>query len=86
MLEEVLIRERGKTLWGVVRELPKEDQLLLVLRYVHGLRYAEIAARMGCTEGACKTRHGRALNRLREKIRQMGLGAQLGFGQRKQPS
>ncbi len=84
LLEEVLIRERGITLWGLVRELPVQDQLVLFLRHIQDLHYAEMAAMLNCTEHACRTRHWRALDRLREKIRQMGLGEELGFGKSKQ--
>ena len=55
LLEEVLIRERKTLLWELVRELPEPDQHLLSLRYVDGLRYAEIATHLKCTEKACKT-------------------------------
>lgn len=74
LLDEVLIREQGTTLWGLVQQLPEKDQMLLSLRYEHRLPYAEIANLMKCKEGASKTRHWRALNKLREKIVQAGLG------------
>lgn len=81
LLDEVLIRERGTVLWQLVRELPEQDRQVLFLRYVHGLRYAEIAEHMGCTEKACRTRHWRALKQLREKVLQAGLGEEFGFGE-----
>jgi RNA polymerase sigma factor (sigma-70 family) len=84
LLDAVLIREQGTTLWGVVRELPEQDRLVLGLRYIHGLHYAEMAKLLKCTEHACRTQHWRALNRLRELIKQAGLGEELGFGKGKQ--
>lgn len=83
LLDEVLMRERGTILWRLVQELPEKDQLVLLLRYSYGFRYAEIATVLKCKEQACKTRHWRALDKLREKILKAGLSETLGFGKDK---
>ena len=38
---------------------------MLVLRYFHDLPVAEVAAQIGLSESACRTRASRALARLR---------------------
>jgi RNA polymerase sigma-70 factor (ECF subfamily) len=48
--------------------LPDKDREVLVMRYLEQLSMAEIAAVMGCTEGAIKVRHFRALERLRGRL------------------
>jgi RNA polymerase sigma-70 factor (ECF subfamily) len=45
-------------------QLPDRDREILVLRYLEQLSNAEIAAILGLTEGAVRTRHTRALARL----------------------
>jgi RNA polymerase sigma-70 factor (ECF subfamily) len=48
--------------------LCEHDRELLLLRYVEQLSIHEIAAALGTTEGAVKTRHLRALERLRRAL------------------
>ena len=57
--EEVRARVRD-----ALAGLPERDREVLVLRYLEQLPLAEIAAVIGTTEGAVKTRHARALLRL----------------------
>jgi RNA polymerase sigma-70 factor (ECF subfamily) len=42
------------------------DREVLVMCYLEGLPFAEIAAILGITEGAAKVRHVRALERIRK--------------------
>lgn len=49
-------------------ELAEPDREILVLRYLEQLATREIAAVLGITEGAVKTRHLRALQRLRAAL------------------
>lgn len=42
------------------------DREVLVMYYLEGLRFAEIGAILGITEGAAKLRHFRALERIRK--------------------
>ncbi|MHC5111008.1 MAG: sigma-70 family RNA polymerase sigma factor [Planctomycetota bacterium] len=55
------LRDRMHT---TLKRLPSRDQEVLVLRHLEQLSTREIAAVMGITEGAVKTRHLRALQRL----------------------
>ena len=48
--------------------LPPLDRAVLVLRYFHDLRVAEVAAQTGLSESACRTRASRALARLRTRF------------------
>lgn len=57
----------------LIRELSESDQVILRLRDVENLEYAEIAERIGgVTEGACRVRHHRAVRRLAELARASG--------------
>jgi RNA polymerase sigma-70 factor (ECF subfamily) len=46
-------------------QLPDQDRQVIVMRYLEQLTIAEIAAVLGVTESAAKSRHFRALERLR---------------------
>jgi RNA polymerase sigma factor (sigma-70 family) len=46
--------------WSEVRRLPKRQAQAAALRYVYGMSLAEIAATMGCSEGAVKSHLSRA--------------------------
>jgi len=58
--EERLLRER-------LGQLPESYQMILQLRFAHGLRATEIAARLHKSPGAVRMVLARALNTLREK-------------------
>jgi len=73
LLDEVLVRQRKEALWELVEELPEPEREVLALRYIHGLKYAEIAVYMDRTEDACKNLHYRAMQKLREKVAQKDL-------------
>ena len=45
--------------------LPPRQRAVVVLRYYEGLSTAEIADLLGCTEGAVRTFHSRAMSNLR---------------------
>jgi RNA polymerase sigma-70 factor (ECF subfamily) len=49
-----------------VEHLPPKQRLALVLRKFHGLGYDDVAATLGCTEGAARTNVHQALRKLRE--------------------
>jgi RNA polymerase sigma-70 factor (sigma-E family) len=49
-----------------LRELPRLDRAVLVLRYLEDLSVAETAERLGLSPGAVKNRSLRALTRMRE--------------------
>lgn len=45
------------------KQLSKEDREILILRFEQRLSYAEIGDRLGISEGACRSRLHRALQR-----------------------
>ncbi len=67
-LEALVAREAANTLWQAVETLPLEARRALVLRYARELSYAEMAARMGRSEAACKQLVYRALRELRSRL------------------
>lgn len=64
--------EAARVGW-LVRELSEADEVILRLRDMEDLDYAEIADRIGgVTEGACRVRHHRAVRRLAGLARASG--------------
>lgn len=64
-------QEAARELAQAISELTRTDQLIIGLRDVEELSYAEIAARLGdVSEEACRKRHSRALARLKELARE----------------
>jgi RNA polymerase sigma-70 factor (ECF subfamily) len=61
--EEMRLRVRS-----ALDELPDRDREVLILRYLEGLRNAEVAEVLGIAEGAVRVRHVRALARLRLRL------------------
>lgn len=49
-----------------VEHLPPKQRIALVLRKFHGLGYDDVAATLGCTEGAARTNVHQALRKLRD--------------------
>ena len=52
----------------LLSSLTCDDQDVLVLRIVHGLRFRDVAAALGISEEAAKKRAQRALKRLRTRV------------------
>jgi RNA polymerase sigma-70 factor (ECF subfamily) len=52
--------------------LPERDREVLVMRHLEELDNAEIAAVLGLSEGAVRTRHVRALQKLRNQLESQG--------------
>ena len=65
--EELRLRVRR-----ALGQLAERDREVLVLRYLEQLPLAEIAAVLGTTEGAVKSRHARALLRLQALLGDVG--------------
>jgi RNA polymerase sigma-70 factor (ECF subfamily) len=64
---ELLIRqERAERITAVLAQLPEDMQSVLLYRHVDGLPHAEIAERLGRSEGAVRVLYVRALERFRE--------------------
>jgi RNA polymerase sigma-70 factor (ECF subfamily) len=64
----VLQNEENAALMAVIRTLPPDRQLLLVLKFIEGLSNAEIGRILGRSEGAIKSLYHRTLKDLQKKI------------------
>jgi len=58
----------SEDLWKAVRRLRKEDQQIIYLRYFLEVPEAEAAEVLGIAQGTVKSRHHRAIARLREVL------------------
>lgn len=67
--------ERREIVSAAVSGLTERHALVVRLRYVLGLTFAEIAGEMGVSEPAVHSMHARALARLRESLGMMGVSA-----------
>lgn len=63
--EVVAVREM---VVGALRALPARQRAAVVLRYLEDLPVADVAAALGCSEGAVKSHASRGLARLREEL------------------
>jgi RNA polymerase sigma-70 factor (ECF subfamily) len=61
-------REQSVLLADALRELPELYREVIVLRHLEGLKFPEIAARLGRTEDGVKKTWARALARLRQRL------------------
>lgn len=62
-------KELRRRLWQALRRLPFEQRSAIVLRELHGMRYAEIAFSLGVSTAAVKSRLARARRTLRADLR-----------------
>jgi RNA polymerase sigma-70 factor (ECF subfamily) len=65
----VLAAERRETLLAAVNDLPEQQRLAIACRYFLELSEEETAAALGVRRGTVKSRLARALERLREGVR-----------------
>jgi RNA polymerase sigma-70 factor (ECF subfamily) len=56
----------------IVKILPEADAHLIELRYVQGMRFAEIAEKLDCTEETAKKRFQRLIKRLKKRLKKSG--------------
>ncbi len=70
--KQLLREELRQRVRDALERLRERDREVLVLRYLEQLSLAEIAAVLGTTEGAIKTRHARALLRLQALLGEEG--------------
>jgi RNA polymerase sigma-70 factor (ECF subfamily) len=63
-LEQVIAAEEATTLAGAIAQLSELQQQVIVLRFVEGLRHAEVARIIGRSRGACRVIQHRALSEL----------------------
>jgi RNA polymerase sigma-70 factor (subfamily 1) len=66
--KQLLRQELHRRVQEGLAQLPERDREVLVLRYLEQLSLKEIAAVVGASEGAVKTRHARALLRLQAML------------------
>lgn len=62
-------KELRRRLWSALERLPFEQRSAMVLRELHGMRYAEIAFSLGVSTAAVKSRLARARQTLRAELR-----------------
>jgi RNA polymerase sigma-70 factor (ECF subfamily) len=66
-------RELGESLRAAIRRLPKEQQLVLVMKVIQGRSYSEIDEELGITVEACRMRLSRAAAAVRSDLEQEGV-------------
>jgi len=64
--------ERGELIKRALDALPHEQRLVVILRDIEGLDYAEIARAAGCSLGTVKSRISRGRAALRDFLRRSG--------------
>lgn len=64
--------EQARILIELVEQLPADQRECVTLRHVEGLRFREIAIRIGCTESAARMRYLRAVNQVRAAVARRG--------------
>jgi len=62
------VSDRAAELGASLHRLPYSERAVIVLRYWLGLSEAEIAAHLGCRPGTVKSRHARALAKIRKEL------------------
>lgn len=61
ILDQVIRAEEAQTLASAIAQLSEEQQQIVILRFVEGLKHAEVARIMDKSEGACRIMQHRAL-------------------------
>jgi RNA polymerase sigma factor (sigma-70 family) len=78
--EAVLGRELEAALDAEVNELPSRYRVPIVLHYLEGRSYEEIADHLGCTRGTVGTKLARGRDLLRRRLTQRGLALPAAVG------
>ncbi len=58
---------------AAIELLPADQREIVILKVLEGRSFAEIAARHGITEGACKMRFSRAIRRVQQSLESAGI-------------
>ena len=76
VLDELIIDERGRHLWGSVAGLPSGERTAVILYYRDEMKVRDIARALGVTSGTVKTLLFRARQRLRRTLDDAGANHQ----------
>ena len=68
-LDQVIEAEEATALASAVAQLPREQQQVLMLRFVEGLNHTEVARILAKSQGACRIIQHRALTTLNHMLR-----------------
>jgi RNA polymerase sigma-70 factor (ECF subfamily) len=71
ILEQVIREEETSLLATAIAKLPEEQQQVIVLRFIEGLRHAEVAEILGKSEGACRVIQYQAIQALHQLLEGM---------------
>lgn len=63
----------ARALAAAIDSLPAQQREVVVLKLLEGRAFAEIAARVGASEAACKMRFARGLQALRDELARRGI-------------
>lgn len=69
---EVAAHEQASMLMELVEGLPESQRECVKLRHREGLRFSEIATRMGCNESTVRMRYLRAVQSVRKEVAKRG--------------
>jgi RNA polymerase sigma-70 factor (ECF subfamily) len=64
------LKSEGERVWSKVKELPVEQRQVIVMRFMEDLPYSDVAGVLGKSIGAVRVIQFRALNNLRNLMRQ----------------
>jgi RNA polymerase sigma-70 factor (ECF subfamily) len=67
----LLVREDVKAIWEVANRLSQQQRAVFMLRFVEEMELTEIAAALGLEVGTVKTHLFRAVQTVREKLRDL---------------
>ena len=68
VLHELLRKERQDAVHEIVRKLPSDQRIVVILRYMEELAYEEIAEIVGCSTGTVASRLNRAHKVLERRL------------------
>jgi RNA polymerase sigma-70 factor, ECF subfamily len=66
-------REVSRALRDAMTRLPEDQRRVVILKLLHGMRFAEIADELGISEAACKMRLSRAVAQIKQELGEQGL-------------
>jgi RNA polymerase sigma-70 factor (ECF subfamily) len=67
-LEQIIAAEETDALASAIAQLPEAYQEVVILRFIEGLRHAEVSQIINKSEGACRVMQHRALSALHQTL------------------